>query len=104
AEDGIRDYKVTGVQTCALPILGVRFQVRSASRLEAVELLRDKAAPLPVGLSAARRDETGAYELTAEVEVELPLGISRLRVRAAKIGRASCRERGWDREVGGVGT
>src|SRR5256885_12833142 len=22
AEDGIRDYKVTGVQTCALPILG----------------------------------------------------------------------------------
>src|SRR6266850_5474617 len=23
AEDGIRDYKVTGVQTCALPILGV---------------------------------------------------------------------------------
>src|SRR5256885_4557451 len=24
AEDGIRDYKVTGVQTCALPILGAR--------------------------------------------------------------------------------
>src|SRR5256885_3411863 len=24
AEDGIRDYKVTGVQTCALPILGRR--------------------------------------------------------------------------------
>ena len=23
AEDGIRDYKVTGVQTCALPIYGV---------------------------------------------------------------------------------
>src|SRR3989454_9099995 len=26
AEDGIRDYKVTGVQTCALPICGARFQ------------------------------------------------------------------------------
>src|SRR5205807_3532062 len=25
AEDGIRDYKVTGVQTCALPILDVAF-------------------------------------------------------------------------------
>src|SRR5256885_7121283 len=25
AEDGIRDYKVTGVQTCALPISNVRF-------------------------------------------------------------------------------
>ena len=24
AEDGIRDYKVTGVQTCALPIYGTR--------------------------------------------------------------------------------
>src|SRR5256885_10065560 len=26
AEDGIRDYKVTGVQTCALPILGLAGQ------------------------------------------------------------------------------
>src|SRR6266850_5004194 len=25
AEDGIRDYKVTGVQTCALPISGYRY-------------------------------------------------------------------------------
>src|ERR1022692_4158510 len=25
AEDGIRDYKVTGVQTCALPIYGSNF-------------------------------------------------------------------------------
>src|SRR5688500_19136298 len=29
AEDGIRDYKVTGVQTCALPISNV--QVKSSS-------------------------------------------------------------------------
>src|SRR5256885_16154272 len=28
AEDGIRDYKVTGVQTCALPILGQDEQKR----------------------------------------------------------------------------
>ena len=27
AEDGIRDYKVTGVQTCALPILKVELSV-----------------------------------------------------------------------------
>src|SRR2546426_8087380 len=26
AEDGIRDYKVTGVQTCALPILGLFYE------------------------------------------------------------------------------
>src|SRR5256885_5432750 len=28
AEDGIRDYKVTGVQTCALPISGVQLHDR----------------------------------------------------------------------------
>src|SRR5256885_7048213 len=32
AEDGIRDYKVTGVQTCALPILRSAMAVREAVR------------------------------------------------------------------------
>src|SRR5256885_2581130 len=32
AEDGIRDYKVTGVQTCALPILSSRTPARTSSR------------------------------------------------------------------------
>src|SRR5256885_12280250 len=46
AEDGIRDYKVTGVQTCALPIcvahldLGRAFDVRGeVARLAQLELL-----------------------------------------------------------------
>src|SRR6266446_9207756 len=30
AEDGIRDYKVTGVQTCALPIYGVPGELGAA--------------------------------------------------------------------------
>src|SRR5256885_3517297 len=30
AEDGIRDYKVTGVQTCALPISSADYRVRPA--------------------------------------------------------------------------
>jgi hypothetical protein len=68
------------------PRLTVRFQVRSASRLEAVELLRDQAPPLPIDLSAARRDETGGYELATGVEIDLPEGISRLRVRAVNEG------------------
>src|SRR5256885_6875667 len=38
AEDGIRDYKVTGVQTCALPIFAPLEQVRR--RLHADHLLR----------------------------------------------------------------
>src|SRR5256885_6873446 len=38
AEDGIRDYKVTGVQTCALPILPLAFD------LDALQLQLDVAA------------------------------------------------------------
>src|ERR1022692_4901745 len=38
AEDGIRDYKVTGVQTCALPICLVPFPVLPALGLAAVPL------------------------------------------------------------------
>src|SRR3954466_11420427 len=41
AEDGIRDYRVTGVQTCALPIsTGVRPVVRSAPPLRDLSLRR----------------------------------------------------------------
>src|SRR5256885_6706348 len=32
AEDGIRDYKVTGVQTCALPISALRFRCAGPRR------------------------------------------------------------------------
>src|SRR5256885_2673133 len=35
AEDGIRDYKVTGVQTCALPISRRRLGQRGGDRIEA---------------------------------------------------------------------
>src|SRR5205807_4019172 len=33
AEDGIRDYKVTGVQTCALPIYTLRFALAPQARV-----------------------------------------------------------------------
>src|SRR5256885_8713836 len=36
AEDGIRDYKVTGVQTCALPILATTYQVPMTYRAHAL--------------------------------------------------------------------
>src|SRR5256885_8743735 len=35
AEDGIRDYKVTGVQTCALPISRVQYADREISEVAA---------------------------------------------------------------------
>src|SRR2546426_3720917 len=41
AEDGIRDYKVTGVQTCALPICKGR-TVKTATRLHVTDRAKSK--------------------------------------------------------------
>src|SRR5256885_6496995 len=38
AEDGIRDYKVTGVQTCALPISTTVWPMRSSRALRAARI------------------------------------------------------------------
>src|SRR5256885_7237960 len=70
AEDGIRDYKVTGVQTCALPISEV-----------IVKALRHYAIP---------RDAMEFYFVHVEAEEEHGDNAE------AEIGRASCRERGVD--------
>src|SRR5256885_3400453 len=81
AEDGIRDYKVTGVQTCALPI----WSAPSANPNLALPVgadLADLGAELTPRLYAAPRDKT---------EIVLH---GALRARGAyQIGRASCRER-----------
>src|SRR5262249_58539723 len=83
AEDGIRDWSVTGVQTCALPILSRR-PTRSTSSMDEVERVgrRLKARAAEADLDQVWREEW-----------------------AAKIGRASCRERversgvaGWIRK------
>src|SRR5256885_12118970 len=50
AEDGIRDYKVTGVQTCALPIyrLGIRDRIHLTFIEREPQLPRGKHAPAHV--------------------------------------------------------
>src|SRR5256885_11546789 len=52
AEDGIRDYKVTGVQTCALPIyravVGLPLNVAAAFSLSPWRLL-ELVVPFPFG-------------------------------------------------------
>src|SRR5205807_7921628 len=93
AEDGIRYYKVTGVQTCALPIS----PSRRAPSLPAFSLRSQHQALLrllpTIGSSGAR---VGLFE-GAERKL-LPRGIDRRangkRARGQQIGRASCRERG----------
>src|SRR5256885_2819948 len=47
AEDGIRDYKVTGVQTCALPISALNTPIEQASANVFLAVLRDTLAGPP---------------------------------------------------------
>src|SRR5262249_59455891 len=79
AEDGIRDWSVTGVQTCALPI--------SAAALR---------PPRRVGLRPARDGRRGDARLLRPLRRRrAELGVlldDRLRP-GPQIGRASCRER-----------
>src|SRR3989454_10032034 len=61
AEDGIRDYKVTGVQTCALPI--------SRARHGPVQGAEDRAPALPHREDEAAR-EAGEFEQSRLVAPE----------------------------------
>src|SRR5690606_39796840 len=93
--DGIRDFHVTGVQTCALPICWLH-RSRS-SYAERVESCRPTTCPLPPTSSSRSADEdVPAAEAVRSDRVGLsadrnipsggPPGTS-------KIGRASCREK-----------
>src|SRR2546426_9157093 len=81
AEDGIRDYKVTGVQTCALPIYARRGGEEQDHRDE------HRQRPL-----AQRRPRRAARR--ADVALDQRQAAERERDRLEpQIGRASCRER-----------
>src|SRR5256885_5585958 len=80
AEDGIRDYKVTGVQTCALPISGAAI-ISAALTAQYVILA---ISILFFVLAKFLRVPWKIHEY----RLVLGFGISSL-----EIGRASCRER-----------
>src|SRR5690606_40591519 len=61
--DGIRDFQVTGVQTCALPILSARDRLRLTVLAEQVRAAGGSAEVLPCDL----RDQGAVQELTREV-------------------------------------
>src|SRR5262249_57088666 len=79
AEDGIRDWSVTGVQTCALPILLLELTAVGVALHPVVSLF---------ALNARRR----------QFEQQL----SRKDQPAREIGRASCRERAENSGGGGA--
>src|SRR5256885_9747038 len=88
AEDGIRDYKVTGVQTCALPIFP-----KAPDFLEGVLQYQGVAIPLVdlrkrLGVPAPHREETRSVILEWEGG---KLGVvvdAVTEVRQVEIGRA----------------
>src|SRR5256885_5874833 len=82
AEDGIRDYKVTGVQTCALPILAdgtVEITPSGEIDLDNAHVIRDAVNDV----------------LTRSTPRRIILDLQRVMLidSIGKIGRASCRER-----------
>src|SRR5256885_8403935 len=82
AEDGIRDYKVTGVQTCALPIC--------ANITKAIQDFQSKVVDLQWRMQeqsqrlASLLEKPAVDQVAALAQVDEVLG---------EIGRASCRER-----------
>src|SRR5690606_40944592 len=96
AEDGIRDFHVTGVQTCALPI-----SLPSPRWTRAVPSpLTETRSALPSRVRS--REET--IRVLFFHPLEIRLGSARADMPpVGKIGRASCRERVEDAEVAGAG-
>src|SRR5256885_11972723 len=83
AEDGIRDYKVTGVQTCALPIWPA-----GGLGLAHSWALGPRTAPA-CGRTGAATGPAPAVAVTVARPLERRAG----RPGRGQIGRASCRER-----------
>src|SRR5256885_9667873 len=83
AEDGIRDYKVTGVQTCALPILILHNIIWANVIVMEKELKKMKLKNLNIIENQLKRD-TQTPNLNLDIAMQMEL---------EQIGRASCRER-----------
>src|SRR5262249_59850807 len=91
AEDGIRDWSVTGVQTCALPILLA--DISHPAGLIARGLLNDPMEHCHVVTTTTHktlRGPRGGMILVGK-NFDNPWG---LKTPKGEIGRASCRERG----------
>src|SRR5690606_40005158 len=89
AEDGIRDFHVTGVQTCALPILRlpkatVTTWIQNLEARLRVKLLNRTTRKVSVTADGAAYYERCLRILNEVEETESVL---------TQIGRASCRER-----------
>src|SRR5690606_40226086 len=92
AEDGIRDFHVTGVQTCALPIL-VRPAGGSRALRHGAMLYLHGGGFAVCGLQTHRAVVAGLARRTGLPVLNVEY--RQLPGNSVEIGRASCRERGW---------
>src|SRR5690606_40819780 len=99
AEDGIRDFHVTGVQTCALPISLPPGQkpAEDTSWLYASRVTSSGRWGIPPGWSGARRPENRVTARSNDPQKRW----TGLTFPTNEIGRASWRERG-ESGAGGV--
>src|SRR5699024_11658701 len=86
AEDGIRDRNVTGVQTCALPILQYRlwflwlaflfvpFLPVDLSGLSLPELICDSVSQVGEGTAALTEKASGAFSISGDYAVSVSSG------------------------------
>src|SRR5690606_39452793 len=96
AEDGIRDFHVTGVQTCALPIWVRARRATDLARLRSSASARPSASAMAGALAS---DWATAPRARCDGNPGTPDPRASPRTRRGEIGRASCRERV---EVAGV--
>src|SRR5690606_40092942 len=79
AEDGIRDFHVTGVQTCALPILGIFAEIcRNLLPAGVVNIVSGYG--VPVGDKIARHPDVRRIGFTGSIETGLAIRSEERRV------------------------
>src|SRR5207249_5490083 len=96
AEDGIRDRNVTGVQTCALPILARFLQGDVGAGLPYVPSL-SLPSPGPPAQSARVIWTRTGWSVRGERRLELPGGVRHVRSEERRVGK----ERRWRAGGGG---
>src|SRR5690606_39475399 len=94
AEDGIRDFHVTGVQTCALPILNVMDLVAAPGQAGG-SITQDTQTPgrqAPAAPASAKNDASAAMPDISVNSVTLSRG--RMRSEERRVGKEG-RPAGW---------
>src|SRR5690606_40807769 len=91
AEDGIRDFHVTGVQTCALPIFHVISELVAGQTpsTKTAKTFLSELSDRKKFLVVLGREDIAAWKSVQNLEFVHPIAPDQLN----KIGRASCRER-----------